>query len=287
MKEKFDIFKGKKPISALLFPRIPMFDPVERIPESKKNKSVIINFKYRENVGLTIFRPYLSALDQKVLFTLIRLGEFVKKGDKSYDFMYDFAKVKKVAGIHQGREWSYFEKILHKFQQVSIFIDVKEDDGFHQMKVSTLAIIHYKALENIKDKSVKFIVSFSKEFIALLKGLNLFSLSLNDFKELNRIDNPVIYRIVTFFITHSKKQKWELFKLLETLTPMRFNTKDKKYRIFKAIKENENILKHYGIMPNLIRQNGKKTYILHFKKPKWLKVEVGRHLPVEIDLIGA
>ena len=283
MEGKFNIFgKGLKPVCLTLFPRIPMFDPIDQIPEEQKNKIIIEQFKYSENVNITIHRPYLTALDQKVLFTLIRLGKFVKKDEKGYDFVYDFAEVKRVAGIDPKREWSYFEKILRKFQQIGIAIDIKDEDGSKKkLKVSTLAVIHYKALENLKDKSIKFTVSFSREFVGLLTGLNLFSIPLNDFKELNKIENPVVYRIITFFITQHKSQKWELFKLLKMLTPMQFDTKDKKYRIFKSIKENMELLTHYGITATETRRDGKKTYILNYQKPKWLKLDIGKHIPIE------
>ena len=93
---EFDLFNGKKPVSPVLFPRIPMFDPVDKV----KNERVIIErFKYK-NVYVTIDRPFLSSIDQKVLFTLLKTGEFVGETELSFDFVYDFARVKEIAGIN-------------------------------------------------------------------------------------------------------------------------------------------------------------------------------------------
>lgn len=66
------------------------------------------------------------------------------------------------------------------------------------------------------------------------------------------------------------------------LTPMKFDTRKKRHRILKSIQENEEILKHYGITTVEEKKGKFKTYILSYKKPKNLNIELGKHIPVEV-----
>jgi len=124
-----------------------------------------------------------------------------------------------------------------------------------------------------------FIISLCIFPIVLLFYISFgINISLHQLEALNKIKNPIVYRIVSFFITQSKRQSWELFRLLTMLTPMEFDTKKKRHRILKSIQENIETLKHYGITATEEKKGKFKTYILSYKKPKDLNVELGKHI---------
>ena len=273
--EVFDILNGKKPASPVFMTRVPMFDPIARVDD--KGNVFVHRFKYG-NYYVTINRPYLSVVDQKIFYTLLRTGKFIKETEESFVFHYDFAEFKKIAGLNSKTEWKELEKSFKRLSQIMISLETKKEKegSYERYYVMTHALNKVAVVE--KKGKVKFEARFSKELIGLLKRSSMFTIPIEQLQELNSIKNPVIYRILTFFATQTKKQSWELFNLLKRLTPMEFDTKDKRYRILKAIEENTELLKKYGITTEEQREGKTKTFTLHFKKPKSLKLEMGFHI---------
>jgi len=272
----FDIFRGKKPISLAFIPRVPMFDPIGKVGR-KSGELFIHRFRYKD-LYITIKRPQLSALDQKVFYTLLKTGKFVKELHESYEFHYNFAEFKEVAGINKATRWMDVENSLDRLSSITMYFETKTEE-FKRVALMRRAINNFDILESNK-KEITFFVRFSKEFMSLVETSTLFSLPLNQLKQLNELRNPVVYRVISFFITQHKKQSWELFSLLKRLTAMQFDTKKKRHRILKSIQENEELLKQYGITISEKKEGKYKTYILNFQKPKSLNVELGKHIPV-------
>lgn len=274
----FDVFGKKKPITPVFMLRVPTFDPIARVND-KDNTHFIHRFKYGKKY-VTIRRPELSIVEQKIFFTLLKTGKFIKETEDGYVFHYDFARFKEISGINPATKWKDVKKSLERLSKMSILIENKNPDGEYTKYLSMSCVIYnYKIVK--KDHSITFEVGFSKDFIKLLKTLLLFSVPLQQLKDMNQIKNPIIYRLVSFFITQTKKLSWELFDLLKCLTPIEFNTKDKRHRVLKAIQENKKILKKYGITATETKKEKAKTFILNFKRPKHLYIQLEKHVNVE------
>ena len=267
MNEIFSLKRNPKPTSPIFVSRIPMFDPISRV---SSNDIVIHTIKYNGN-KITIKRPSLSILDQKVFFTLLKSGEYKGQTEESVEFLYDFSKVKQIVSLNKKEKWKVLAKSLERLSTVMIVIE--DDDNTHfSMRRMINSFDIYKEGENNK---LKFTVRFSKEFIKLIEITVLFSIPLTVLKQINTIKDPIIYRLLTFFITQTKKQKHELFSVLKRITGKEFSTKKERYKVLKAIKENESILKEYGIVPVEIKEGKQKTFLLNYSPKKKIGLTIG------------
>lgn len=268
----FDNNKSSKPTGIVAFSRIPSFDPVERVDKLEIVKTQPIKYK---GTIVKFERPILSYVDQKVFHTLLKTGKFIRETDDGFVFEYDFAEVKRVAGLNRSLNWNKFKDSLNRIKYISL--EIFRETNNEKITTITFVITKFDIVEK-KDRSyLRFYVTFSKEFIYLIKKSDLFNVPLSTLIELNSIKNPIVYRILTFFITQTKKQSWELFSLLERLTVIKFDTRKKRHKVISSIEENKDVLERYGITPVELKEKRRKTFILNFHKPHNLKLEIAKH----------
>ena len=265
MEKVFDLFseEGEKPTGVVFFERIPSFDPLERVDEIRLIETPLVKY---DKILIKFKRPLMGATHHKVFHTLLRFAT-LKEVPEGYVAEYDFAQIKKYSGLHPNVDFERFEKyILERFKYMSLTIERKTKK---EKRWRVTSVIHgWDVIERRKGGSLKLSVTFSREFIEIVKKSTLFSIPLNILLDLHKIEDPIVYRLLTFFITQTKKQKHEVFALLERLSFVKFNTPKKRNRVFKAIEENQEILEKYGIYPEIFREGNKKFCYLNFKKPK-------------------
>ena len=257
----------ERPMGIVALERIPAFDPVVKIRDLKVIETPYIKY---QNSFIKFKRPVLGAIHHKVFHTLMRLADLKEKAE-GYIGEYYFSQVKQMAGLRPNMDFQEFQSILERFKYMTITIKTETEE---ERRIKVSGIIN--SFENIKRKKgmpLKFRITFSKDFIELIKNSMLFTIPLDEMKKLHSIKDPIIYRLLTFFITQTKKQKHEVFSVLERISVLKFDTPKKRNRVFKAIKENEKILKEYGIEAQE-SNDGKKTYFLILKNPRKTKFKL-------------
>ena len=106
----------------------------------------------------------------------------------------------------------------------------------------------------------------------------LFNIPLPALQEVNDVKNPIVYKIITFFLTQSNPQNWDLFNLIEKLSSIKFDTPKKKNRVFKAIEKHKELLSKYGITIEEKTEGKNKKYLIHYRRKKLFPVEFGNHV---------
>ena len=257
---QYDIFSNKpeeRSAGLVVFPRIPFFDPIER----GESKVVAIPIHY-SGFEIVLRRPILSALDYKIFLALMKTGKFVREEDGGYVFHYKISEIRKVADISYDIDWQELERHLYKLGNIWIRVKQDREDGVYISARNFFS--KFDIVERNKGKETVFFVRYTKDFIDMMRLSLLYNLPLSTIVEMNKIKNPVVYRLVAYFITQTKPLKWEVFDLLSKLTVLKFDERWRRHKVLKSIEENKETLEKYGITPILQKEGKRKTYILDF-----------------------